>query len=116
MINPLRVFARPHTYVEKRAMVDDIVVAGPSETQKVDGYDYFPPEVVRWELLEPSEQTSVCYWKGLASYYDVLVDGRRYPAAAWSYRDPSPAAEHIEGHVAFWRGVRVVKGAKVVMG
>lgn len=78
--------------------------------RRVDGHEYFPPEAVNWDLLEDSERTSVCPWKGTANYYDVVADGERYPAAAWSYRSPSDAARHIAGHVAFWRGVRVVKG------
>ncbi|MGH8871694.1 MAG: DUF427 domain-containing protein [Acidimicrobiia bacterium] len=91
----------------RRAIVNGVVVAEAAETQRVDGYDYFPPETVNWELLEPSDRTSVCHWKGVATYFDVVVDGRRLPAAAWTYQNPSRAAQRIQGHVAFWRGVRV---------
>lgn len=110
MINPFRLFAGSDGGSSRRAVAGDTVVAEAGETQRVDGYEYFPPDAVNWELLEDSEQTSVCPWKGVASYYDVVADGERYPAAAWSYRRPSDAARHIAGHVAFWRGVRVVKG------
>lgn len=109
MINPLHLFARPDAGTSRRAVAGDTVVAEADETQRVDGYEYFPPEAVNWDLLEDSERTSVCHWKGVASYYDVVADGERYPAAAWSYRNPSDAAGHIAGHVAFWRGVMVVK-------
>lgn len=94
----------------RKAVVGDAVIAEASSTQRVDGYEYFPPDTVNWELLEPSRHTSVCPWKGVASYYDVVVEGRRLPAAAWTYQDPSPAAAHIGGHIGFWRGVRVVSG------
>jgi uncharacterized protein (DUF427 family) len=90
-----------------RAVVGDSVVAESEDTTEVEGNQYFPPQAVEWDLLEPSEHTSVCPWKGVASYYDVIVDGRRLPAAAWTYKTPSPAARHIAGHVAFWRGVGV---------
>jgi uncharacterized protein (DUF427 family) len=43
----------------------------------------------------------------VASYYDVVVGDKVNPDAAWYYPDPSPAAERIEGRVAFWRGVKV---------
>lgn len=93
---------------ERRAVVGDTVVASAPETQRIDGYHYFDPASVNWDLLEPSSRTSVCHWKGVATYYDVVVGEERYPAAAWTYADPSEAAASIKGHVAFWRGVTVV--------
>ena len=92
----------------RRAVWNQAVIAETETTQRVDGYEYFPPEAVSWGLLAESEATSVCHWKGKANYYDVLVDGQRIQQAAWVYRDPQPAADHIRGHIAFWRGVRVV--------
>lgn len=86
------------------------MVASANETQRIDGREYFDPESVNWDLLEPSPQTSRCHWKGVATYYDVVVDGHRYPAAAWTYADPSEAATHIKGHVAFWNGIEVSAG------
>lgn len=109
MLNPLNILKKPSLPSPRRAVVDEKVVAETAETQRIEGYDYFPPESVDWDLLEASDRTSVCPWKGVASYYDVVVDGQRLPGAAWSYKTPSPAAEHIKGHVAFWRGVKVVK-------
>ena len=73
----------------------------------VEGNQYFPPEDVRRELLEASDHTSVCSWKGTARYYDVVVNGKRNPNAAWYYPDPLPAAKQIAGRIAFWKGVRV---------
>lgn len=93
---------------KRRAVWEGVVIAESATTTRVDGYEYFPPESIDWSHLEPSSQTSVCPWKGLASYYDVVVGERRLPAAAWSYRDPSPAASLIKDHVAFWKGVKVL--------
>jgi hypothetical protein len=45
-----------------------------------------------------------CPWKGLASYYDIEVDGRSNEAAAWHYPRPSPPAR--EGAFAGFRGPR----------
>ena len=50
---------------------------------------------------------TVCSWKGEASYYTVLVDGRRNIDAPWYYPHPSPAASRVAGRVGFWRGVKV---------
>ena len=109
MIDPITFMRKrqlPHR--RRRAVWEDTTIAAAAATQGVDGYEYFPPDAVKWDLLDPSEHTSVCPWKGVASYFDVVVDGRRLERAAWTYRTPSEAARHISGHVALWRGVRVI--------
>ena len=58
-------------------------------------------------VLEDSDTTSVCPWKGAGHYYDVVVDGEVNADAAWYYPAPSQAAAEIKDHVAFWKGVRV---------
>ncbi|MBK4738424.1 DUF427 domain-containing protein [Noviherbaspirillum pedocola] len=73
----------------------------------VEGNVYFPMHAVREDLLQPSDNTSSCYWKGRANYYHVVVDGKVNQDAAWTYRTPSDAAQRIAGHVAFWHGVEV---------
>jgi uncharacterized protein (DUF427 family) len=40
-------------------------------------------------------------------YYDFEVNGKKNPAAAWYYPEPSEAANDIRGRVAFWQGVEV---------
>lgn len=92
---------------QRRATWGRAVVAQAAATTRVDGYEYFPPESVDWDRLVPSSKTSVCPWKGVATYYDVVDGDQRLQAAAWSYHDPKPAAAHITNHVAFWRGVEV---------
>jgi len=52
---------------------------------------------------------STCPWKGEASYYSVVVNGKENKDAAWYYPSPKPAASNIKDHVAFWKGVQVVK-------
>lgn len=74
------------------------------------GNHYFPVESIRWDHLQKSDHTSVCPWKGRASYYSVVVDGQVNRDAAWYYPTPSAAAREIAGRVAFWRGVEVERG------
>ena len=100
-------FTRSNSPDGRKAVVGDTVVASAPATRRIEGRDYFAPDTVNWDILEPSPETSVCPWKGVATYYDVVVDGSRYPAAAWTYADPSDAAAEIKGHVAFWRGVEI---------
>jgi uncharacterized protein (DUF427 family) len=63
---------------------------------------------VRRDVLRESTHTSVCPWKGTASYYSLEVDGKTNPDAVWYYADPKPAAAEIRGRVAFWKGVRII--------
>ncbi len=90
-----------------RATWNGTVLAESDDTVVVDGNHYFPPDTLRREHLEPSDERSTCPWKGVASYYDVVVAGDRNRAAAWHYPQPKKAAAAIAGRVAFWRGVKV---------
>ena len=81
-----------------------------SETyETVEGNIYFPDETVKREFLRPSSTTSSCPWKGQARYYTIVVDGQENQDAAWYYPDPKPAARNVKHHIAFWRGVEVIK-------
>src|SRR5579884_3117753 len=90
-----------------RATWNGAVLAESDETVVVEGNHYFPVESVRSEYLRDSASHTRCPWKGIASYYTVVVDGKENRDAAWYYPDPSPAAAEIAGRVAFWQGVRV---------
>jgi len=83
------------------------VLADTDDTVVVEGNHYFPREAVDDAVLEPSDQTSVCPWKGTASYFDVVVDGERDEGAAWYYPEPKDAAAEIKDRVAFWKGIEV---------
>jgi uncharacterized protein (DUF427 family) len=82
-------------------------IAHSDDTVVVEGNHYFPLDSVGADHLSPSGTTSICPWKGTASYYTVVVDGKENTDAAWYYPDPKPEAEQIRGRVAFWKGVEV---------
>jgi uncharacterized protein (DUF427 family) len=63
---------------------------------------YIPPEDVDFELLEATEHTSYCPFKGEANYYSVPAGGERSENAVWQYSSPYDAVSEIEGHVAFY--------------
>jgi uncharacterized protein (DUF427 family) len=90
-----------------RAVWKDELIAESDDTVVVDGNHYFPPESVVEGRLRESDTTTVCSWKGTASYFSVVVGDEVNPDAAWTYPDPKQAAEEIRGRIAFWRGVRV---------
>ena len=83
------------------------VIAETDDTVIVEGNHYFPLASVREDLLRPSDTTSVCPWKGTASYYSLEVDGETNPDAVWYYPTPKDAAKEITDRVAFWHGVEV---------
>ena len=90
-----------------KAVWNGQVVAESDKTVVVEGNHYFPPDSINLEFRRDSEEHTRCPWKGVASYYDVVVDGEVSRGGAWFYPDPSRAAKKIKDHVAFWRGVRV---------
>ena len=87
---------------------------------------YVPPEDVRMECLLPSDRQSWCEWKGLASYYHLVVPpsagavaaaaaggaggtgaarasaGHRAENGAWYYPDPTVPYKEIRQFVAFY--------------
>lgn len=83
------------------------MIADSDDTVAVEGNQYFPVAAVHFEFLRASDTHTTCHWKGIASYYDVVVDGAVNKDAAWYYPDPSRAAERVRDRVAFWRGVTV---------
>lgn len=75
----------------------------------VENNIYFPLDSTKKEFFEKSETETSCPWKGIAYYYHIQVEGKVNVDAAWYYPDPKEAAANIKNHVAFWRGVEVIK-------
>ncbi len=90
-----------------KAVWNGVAIAESESCVEVERNQYFPASDVRSEYLRPSDTHTVCSWKGTASYYDVVVDGKINKDAAWYYPDPKPAAAQIKDRIAFWRGVDV---------
>jgi uncharacterized protein (DUF427 family) len=90
-------------------MWNGVVIAEAPEDQVeiVEGNVYFPPDAVDRRYLRSSDTHTVCPWKGTASYYHVVVDGRENRDAAWYYPEPGAAVAQIKDRIAFWRGVNV---------
>lgn len=71
------------------------------ETSHPPGW-YLPPDAVDFELLRPEPGSSMCEWKGAATYWSVVVGDRVADRAAWAYPDPTPAFARIAGYVSFY--------------
>lgn len=92
-----------------KAIWNNQVIAESDQTKIVEGNHYFPIESVNKDFFRESDHHSVCPWKGTASYYHVQVEGDINQNAAWFYPTTKEAAKHIEGYVAFWKGVEVTQ-------
>lgn len=62
---------------------------------------YIPREDVQMALLQPLTRASMCEWKGQASYFDVVADGKVAAAAAWCYETPFSPFGPVAGWLAF---------------
>ncbi len=62
---------------------------------------YFPPEDVRAELLTPSERTTICPYKGTATYWSVTAGGETIADAVWTYAEPFEEVGPIAGLQSF---------------
>ena len=81
---------------------------------RIEGNWYFPPSSIKKEFYKPSDTHTTCVWKGLASYYNVSVDGDENKDAAWFYPEPKEGSvervgKDFKDYVAFWHGVEVVE-------
>ncbi len=92
-----------------KAIWNDKVIAESKSIIAIEGNYYFPPDSVNKEYLSDSKTVTSCFWKGIASYYDIEVDGKTNKDSAWYYPQPTDAAKQIKNYVAFWKGVEVTE-------
>lgn len=92
-----------------KAIWNGQVIAQSDDTVIIENNHYFPADSIQKEYFKPSDTHTTCPWKGVASYYSLEVEGQENPDAAWFYPQTSELAKQIEGYVAFWKGVEVVK-------
>ena len=64
---------------------------------------YLPVDAVDPDVLESSEHTTYCPFKGDASYYTLRDGDTSSMNAVWTYLEPYDAVSQIAGHVAFYQ-------------
>lgn len=87
------------------------------ETSHPPGW-YLPRSDVRMDLLRRSDgRSTVCEWKGRATYWDLVEpEGRVVPQVGWSYEQPTPDFAAIAGYLTFYPervGTCLVDGRQV---
>jgi uncharacterized protein (DUF427 family) len=66
---------------------------------------YIPrSDIIEQHLRRSATRTSVCEWKGAATYWDVVLADSTIPAVGWSYQNPTPRFVPITGHLSFMPG------------
>jgi uncharacterized protein (DUF427 family) len=63
---------------------------------------HIPFRDVDASLLEPTDNTTYCPYKGDASYYSVPIGDKKSVNAVWTYEAPFAGVAEIKGHVAFY--------------
>jgi uncharacterized protein (DUF427 family) len=84
------------------------VIAESDQTLEVDGYQYFPRESVRMNLLRAAAKTpsdmacphGVCF-------YDVVEGSESSKRTAWSYEAPKGSMKQVDHWIGFWDDVEV---------
>jgi len=72
------------------------------ETSHPPSY-YIPRDDIAMDVLrQAGGGGSFCEWKGVAHYWDVVVDGEVLSRVGWSYPAPTPNFDFLRGHIAFY--------------
>jgi uncharacterized protein (DUF427 family) len=90
-----------------RVTAGDIVIAESTKAltlkeAKYPAVQYVPREDANMTLLERTDRTTHCPYKGDASYYSIKADGKTLDNVVWTYETPFPAMTEISGHFAFY--------------
>jgi uncharacterized protein (DUF427 family) len=102
--HPITITQNPHRV---RVMAGGVVIADTTRAltlkeAKYPAVQYVPREDANMAVLERTDRTTHCPYKGDASYYSVKADGQTLDNAIWTYETPYPAMAEISGHLAFY--------------
>jgi len=84
------------------------VIAESDRTLEVGGYQYFPRESVRMEMLRlaPKTQSDLACPHGV-QFYDIAEPAARSERAAWSYEAPRASMKQVDHWIGFWEDVEI---------
>ena len=69
---------------------------------------YLPKSTLPESMLQPSDHTTYCPFKGEASYYHLSYNGQVYENAIWCYASPFDEALKIKDHIAIYPNIAKV--------
>ncbi|HEX9625921.1 MAG TPA: DUF427 domain-containing protein [Acidiferrobacterales bacterium] len=74
----------------------------PDQVLELDGNWYFAPEAVDPTLLEITDRTYTCPYKGVCNWVDLKSGASVATDAAWVYPAPKPGFRRIAGWFGFY--------------
>ena len=94
---------RAHVVIEHRGFVlaDTRASIRTLETSHPPSY-YIPRADIRDGVLRRAAGSSFCEWKGVASYWDVVIGDSVLASVGWSYPSPTRPFAILADHVAFY--------------
>jgi uncharacterized protein (DUF427 family) len=63
---------------------------------------YIPRKDVDMALLQRTDHSTYCPYKGDCAYFSIPLGGERSTNAVWTYEAPYAAVVSIKGHLAFY--------------
>jgi len=102
--HPITIIPNPHRI---RVVLGGFIVAETTraltlQEARLPPVQYIPRDDVRMDLLERTDHSSHCPYKGDASYFKVTAGGLERDNAVWSYEKPFPGVSEIAGYLAFY--------------
>ena len=78
-----------------------------AEVMKYEGNWYFKPDAVTKGVLQVTQRTYTCPYKGTCNWVDYVgADGRTVEDVAWVYPQTKAGHEAIAGRYGFYAGAR----------
>ena len=92
-----------------QATWNNTIIASTDTFKIVEGRYYFPPESVIMEYVHKNGEQHIGRWKGIADYYDIIVNDKTYKNGALVFTNPEKEVSDIQGYFSFLDDVDVVQ-------